>query len=135
MSHSNEILSVQTLRRNEMIDITSEVAAAVAKSGIDVGTAIIFCPHTTAGITINENADPDVPHDILLTLEELIPHHRKGYRHNEGNSDAHVKSSLVGASETILIQNGQLKLGTWQGVYFCEFDGPRSRKVHFRITD
>ena len=135
MSHFNEILTVQTHRRNEMIDITAEVAAAVAKSSVELGTAIVFCPHTTAGITINENADPDVPHDILLTLEELIPHRRKGYRHNEGNSDAHVKSSLVGASETILIQNGQLKLGTWQGVFFCEFDGPRSRKVHLRITD
>ncbi|RKY04023.1 MAG: YjbQ family protein [Planctomycetota bacterium] len=135
MSHFNETLSVKTHQRNEMIDITSEVAAAVAKSGIATGTAIVFCPHTTAGITINENADPDVPHDILLTLEELIPHRRKGYRHNEGNSDAHVKSSLVGAGQTILIQNGQLKLGTWQAVFFCEFDGPRSRKVHLRIAE
>ncbi len=134
MNHFNEILTVQTNQRNEMIDITAEVAAAVAKSGVDVGTAIVFCPHTTAGITINENADPDVTHDILLTLEELIPHHRKGYRHGEGNSDAHVKSSLVGADQTVLIQDGQLKLGIWQAVYFCEFDGPRSRKVHLRIT-
>ena len=134
MNHFNEILTVQTNQRNEMIDITTKVAAAVAKSGVDVGTAIVFCPHTTAGITINENADPDVTHDILLTLEELIPHHRKGYRHGEGNSDAHVKSSLVGSSQTVLIQNGQLGLGIWQAVYFCEFDGPRSRKVHLRIT-
>ncbi len=134
MNHFNEILTVQTNQRNKMIDITAEVAAAVAKSGVDVGTAIVFCPHTTAGITINENADPDVTHDILLTLEELIPHHRKGYRHGEGNSDAHVKSSLVGSSQTVLIQNGQLELGIWQAVYFCEFDGPRSRKVHLRIT-
>ena len=134
MNHFNEILTVQTNQRNEMINITAEVAAAVAKSGVDVGTAIVFCPHTTAGITINENADPDVTHDILLTLEELIPHHRKGYRHGEGNSDAHVKSSLVGADQTVLIQDGQLKLGIWQAVYFCEFDGPRSRKVHLRIT-
>ncbi len=134
MNHFNEILTVQTNQRNKMIDITAEVAAAVAKSGVDVGTAIVFCPHTTAGITINENADPDVTHDILLTLEELIPHHRKGYRHGEGNSDAHVKSSLVGADQTVLIQDGQLKLGIWQAVYFCEFDGPRSRKVHLRIT-
>jgi len=134
MNHFNEILTVQTNQRNEMIDITTKVAAAVAKSGVDVGTAIVFCPHTTAGITINENADPDVTHDILLTLEELIPHHRKGYRHGEGNSDAHVKSSLVGSSQTVLIRNGQLELGIWQAVYFCEFDGPRSRKVHLRIT-
>jgi len=133
MSYLNEILTVQTHRRNEMIDITSEVGAAIAKSGVDTGTVIIFCPHTTAGITINENADPDVTHDILLTLEELIPHYRKGYRHNEGNSDAHVKSSLVGASETVFIQNGRLKLGTWQGVYFCEFDGLRNRHVHLHI--
>ncbi len=134
MNHVFETLTVKTNRRNEMVDITSEVSAAVTQGGIDIGTAIIFCPHTTAGITINENADPDVPHDILLTLEELIPQHRSGYRHGEGNSDAHVKSSLVGASETIFIQNGQLKLGTWQGVYFCEFDGPRSRHVHLHIT-
>ena len=133
MIHFDEILSVQTHRRNEMVDITAEVAATVAKCSVDTGTATVFCPHATAGITINENADPDVPHDILLTLEELFPQHRAGYRHNEGNSDAHVKSSLVGASETIFIQNGQLTLGTWQGIYFCEFDGPRSRHVHLRI--
>ena len=133
MNHFDETLSVKTHGRNEMIDITAEVTAAVAKSGIEVGTVIVFCPHTTAGITINENADPDVPHDILLTLEELIPHHRKGYRHNEGNSDAHVKSSLVGASETVCVENGKLVLGIWQAVFFCEFDGPRSRKVHLRI--
>ena len=133
MIHFDEILSVQTHRRNEMVDITAEVAATVAKCSVDTGTVTVFCPHTTAGITINENADPDVPHDILLTLEELFPQHRAGYRHNEGNSDAHVKSSLVGASETIFIQNGQLTLGTWQGIYFCEFDGPRSRHVHLRI--
>ena len=134
MSHFNETISVKTHRRNEMIDITSEVSAAVAQSDIDTGTVLIFCPHTTAGITINENADPDVTHDILLTLDELFPQRRRGYRHNEGNSDAHVKSSLVGASETIFIQNGRLKLGTWQGVYFCEFDGPRSRRVDIYIT-
>jgi secondary thiamine-phosphate synthase enzyme len=133
MIHFDEILSVQTHRRNEMVDITAEVAETVAKCSVDTGTVTVFCPHTTAGITINENADPDVPHDILLTLEELFPQHRAGYRHNEGNSDAHVKSSLVGASETIFIQNGQLILGTWQGIYFCEFDGPRSRHVHLRI--
>ncbi|MHC4236874.1 MAG: secondary thiamine-phosphate synthase enzyme YjbQ [Planctomycetota bacterium] len=134
MSYLNEVLTVQTHRRNEMIDITAEVGAAVEKTDIDAGMAIVYCPHTTAGITINENADPDVAHDILLTLEELIPHVRTGYRHGEGNSDAHVKSSLVGASQTLLIQNGQLRLGTWQAVYFCEFDGPRNRKIHLRIT-
>ncbi len=117
-----------------MVDITSEVSVAIAQCGIDTGTVIVFCPHTTAGITINENADPDVTHDILLTLDELLPQLRKGYQHAEGNSDAHVKSSLVGASETIFIRNGRMQLGTWQGVYFCEFDGPRSRQVHLHIT-
>lgn len=129
-----ETIDVKTHRRNEMIDITSEVAAAITKCGIESGTVIVFCPHTTAGITINENADPDVPHDILLTLEALIPQHRNGYRHCEGNSDAHVKSSLVGASEQIMVDNGRLKLGTWQAIFFCEFDGPRSRSVHIQIS-
>jgi secondary thiamine-phosphate synthase enzyme len=123
----HEIFGVRTHKRNEMIDITHEVARIVDKSGIESGTVTVFCPHTTAGITINENADPDVPHDLLLTLEQIIPQHRPGYRHNEGNSDAHVKSSLVGASETVLIQGGRMVLGTWQGIFFCEFDGPRSR--------
>ena len=130
----NEIFSVKTHRRNEMIDITTEVSAAIAKSSVQAGTVIVFCPHTTAAITINENADPDVTHDILLTLDELLPQMRSGYRHAEGNSDAHVKSSLVGASEIVTIQDGRMKLGTWQGVYFCEFDGPRSRRVHLQIT-
>lgn len=134
MNIFEETMTVKTHRRNEMIDITAEVSAAIAKSGITIGTAIVFCPHTTAAITINENADPDVTHDILLTLEELLPHMRKGYRHAEGNSDAHVKSSLVGASETVLVQGGRLKLGTWQGIYFCEFDGPRNRRVHLQVT-
>jgi secondary thiamine-phosphate synthase enzyme len=117
-----------------MIDITSEVSAAVTKSGIDTGMMIVFCPHTTAGITINENADPDVTHDILLTLHELLPQLRTGYRHAEDNSDSHVKSSLVGASETVFIKDGSLTLGTWQGIYFCEFDGPRTRRVHLHMT-
>ncbi|MHC5157634.1 MAG: secondary thiamine-phosphate synthase enzyme YjbQ [Planctomycetota bacterium] len=134
MNIYEDAISVKTGRRNEMIDITSEVSAAIAKSGIETGTVIIFCPHTTAAITINENADPDVTHDILLTLEELLPQLRKGYRHAEGNSDAHVKASLVGASEILCIQNGKPRLGTWQGVYFCEFDGPRTRKIHLTTT-
>lgn len=127
-------LSIRTNRRNQMIDITALVAEAVAESGIQNGTAMIFCPHTTAAITINENADPDVPHDILLTLESLLPQERRGYRHAEGNSDAHVKASLVGASEQVMIQEGRLKLGTWQAVFFCEFDGPRSRRVFVQLT-
>lgn len=134
MNHYFETFKVKTHRRNEMIDITSEVKISVGKSGIDMGTVTVFCPHTTAGITINENADPDVVHDILTTLQTLIPQDRPDYRHCEGNSDAHVKSSLVGASETIGVRNGQIQLGTWQGVYFCEFDGPRTRNVQVFIT-
>lgn len=124
---------VSSKHRNQMIDITSQVGSAVGQSGITDGDVIVYCPHTTAAITINENADPSVGHDILLTLEELIPHHRPGYRHSEGNSDAHCKSSMIGCSEQILIKDKSLDLGTWQGIFFCEFDGPRSRKVVVQI--
>ncbi len=124
---------ISSKNRNQMIDITSQVRSFVSQSGITNGDAIVYCPHTTAAITINENADPSVPHDILLTLEQLIPHHRPGYRHSEGNSDAHCKSSLVGCSEQILIKDKSPNLGTWQGIFFCEFDGPRSRKVMVQI--
>ena len=116
-----------------MIDITAQVAAVVRNSGVTIGECTVFCNHTTGAITINENADPDVVHDILMTLEELFPQNRKGYRHMEGNSDSHVKSSLVGVSEQILIDQGRMILGTWQGIYFCEFDGPRSRTVTVQI--
>jgi len=126
-------LQVSSKQRNQMIDITSQVGSIVSKSGITNGDAIVYCPHTTAAITINENADPSVPHDILLTLSELVPPHRPGYRHSEGNSDAHVKSSMVGCSSQILIEDGALNLGTWQGIFFCEFDEPRSRKVIVQI--
>ncbi len=124
---------LSTKSRNQMIDITSRVSSLVGQSGVVDGDAIVYCPHTTAAITINENADPSVPHDILLTLEELLPPRRLGYRHSEGNSDAHCKSSLLGCSEQILIKGGSLQLGTWQGIFFCEFDGPRSRKVIVQI--
>jgi len=124
---------ISSKNRNQMIDITSQVGSAVSQSGITEGDAIVYCPHTTAAVTINENADPSVSHDILLTLEQLIPHHRPGYQHSEGNSDAHCKSSLVGCSEQILIEDGTLVLGTWQGIFFCEFDGPRSRTVSVQI--
>ncbi len=129
----NETFSISTKQRNQMIDITSQVRSFVSQSGITNGDAIVYCPHTTAAITINENADPSVPHDILLTLEELLPHHRPGYQHSEGNSDAHCKSSLIGCSEQILIKDKSLDLGTWQGIFFCEFDGPRSRKVIIQV--
>ncbi len=128
-----EEFRISTKSRNQMIDITSQVRSFVSQSGITNGDAIVYCPHTTAAITINENADPSVPHDILLTLEELLPHHRPGYRHSEGNSDAHCKSSLIGCSEQILIKDKSPDLGTWQGIFFCEFDGPRSRRVIIQI--
>jgi secondary thiamine-phosphate synthase enzyme len=125
--------SISTKSRNQMIDITGQVRSIVGQSGITNGDVIVYCPHTTAAITINENADPSVLHDILMTLEELVPHHRAGYRHFEGNSDAHCKSSLIGCSEQILIKDNSLNLGTWQGIFFCEFDGPRSRRVIVQI--
>ena len=128
-----EDFRVSTKSRNQMIDITSQVRSLIKESGITNGDAIIYCSHTTAAITINENADPSVLHDMLLTLEELIPQRRSGYRHGEGNSDSHCKSSLIGCSEQILISDGSPDLGTWQGIFFCEFDGPRNRTVTVRI--
>ncbi len=128
-----EDFRISTKSRNQMLDITSQVVSLVGQSGVTDGDVIVYCPHTTAAITINENADPSVPHDLLLTFEELLPRHRSGYRHFEGNSDSHCKSSLIGCSEQILIKDGELLLGTWQGIFFCEFDGPRSRKVIVQI--
>ena len=128
-----EDFRIGTKSRNQMIDITSQVSSIVSKSGVTDGDVIVYCPHTTAAITINENADPSVPHDLLLTLEQLLPRHRSGYRHSEDNSDSHCKSSLIGCSEQILLKGGALQLGTWQGIFFCEFDGPRSRKVIIQI--
>ncbi|MHC4455584.1 MAG: secondary thiamine-phosphate synthase enzyme YjbQ [Planctomycetota bacterium] len=129
----NEVFSISTKERSQMVDITSQIRSAVNKSGITNGDVIVYCPHTTAAVTINENADPSVVHDILFTLEELIPHHHAGYRHSEGNSDAHCKSSIVGCSRQIIVREKSLNLGTWQGVFFCEFDGPRSRKVMVQV--
>ena len=125
--------SVRTKERSQMIDITDKVSRAVDESKIENGLAIIFVPHTTAAITINENADPDVKHDLLRKLRELIPQRESYYRHNEGNSDSHVKTSLVGNSVTMLIENGKPVLGTWQGIQFCEFDGPRNRDVFIKL--
>lgn len=124
---------ISTKSRSQMIDITNQVSSIVERSSISDGDAIVYCPHTTAAIAINENADPSVVHDILLTLDELVPRHRAGYRHSEGNSDAHCKSTLIGCSKQILIKDGTLDLGTWQGIFFCEFDGPRSRKVIIQV--
>lgn len=124
---------ISTTRRSQMIDITRLVERAVAQAGITDGMAVVHVPHTTAAVTINENADPDVQHDLLRKLEELIPQHESYYRHNEGNSDSHVKTSLVGNNVTVLVENGNLVLGTWQAVYLCEFDGPRQRQVMVKV--
>ena len=122
-------LDITTKNRNQMLDITDHIDSLVGDSGIKDGFCIVFCPHTTAGITINENADPSVTEDMLATFSRLIPLDSR-YRHAEGNSDSHCKSTLVGASEHIIIKDSRLLMGTWQGIYFCEFDGPRSRKVN-----
>ncbi len=121
-------LTVKTSQREEFVDVTSQVQRVIDESGVTDGVAICFVPHTTAGITINENADPDVKRDILWKLRHEIPKD-DGFHHAEGNSDAHIKASLMGFSQQLLIENGKLVLGTWQGVYFCEFDGPRNRKL------
>ena len=127
-----QTFTVQTHHRAELIDITSEVQSVVRESGVETGLCVVYCPHTTAGITVNENADPDVVHDLLMGLERIVPR-TWPYRHGEGNSDAHLKSSIIGCSQQLIIHKGSLSLGTWQGVYFCEFDGPRSRKVHVQV--
>lgn len=123
-----ERFEVRTSAREQMIDITRQVASAVDTLGLVDGAVIVFAPHTTAAVTINENADPDVVTDILAGLDRVAPHHAH-YRHAEGNSDGHIKSSLVGTSELVVVSGGQLVLGTWQGLYLCEFDGPRTRGV------
>ncbi len=121
-------IAVRTSRRMEFIDITAAVDEALAEYGADSGICTVFVPHTTAAVTINENADPDVVSDMLDHMEKLVPE-EAGFSHSEGNSDAHIKSSLFSPSLTAIVENGHLKLGTWQGVYFAEFDGPRQRKV------
>ena len=121
--------SVSTTARDQMLDITDKVANFVSEAGISDGTVTVYIPHTTAGVTINENADPDVIHDILGALDTAVPHRRDFYRHSEGNSAAHVKSSMVGCFAIIPIADGRMTLGTWQSIFFCEFDGPRTRKV------
>lgn len=126
---SRQVLEVRTGQRSEMIEITDRVRRAVADAGISDGRVIVYVPHTTAGVTINENADPDVVHDLLGQLDQVAPWSQPFYRHAEDNSASHVKASLVGSSVTVLVEAGQLVLGTWQGVFFCEFDGARTRKV------
>ena len=126
-------IKVTTGKRNELKDITGEIESVVSDSGIAEGICHIFVPHTTAAVTINEKADPDVVFDISSTLEKIIPA-GWGYRHAEGNSDSHLKSSLVGSSELAIISRGKLLLGVWQAVFFCEFDGPRDRRCYIRIS-
>lgn len=130
-----EILSVCTNARTEFVKITDQVREKIASFGINAGVVHIFVPHTTAAITINENADPSVVHDMLADLDRLIPWRQSYYEHHEGNSSAHLKASLMGSSVTVQIDGGRLVLGTWQGIYLCEFDGPRSRKVHLQLIN
>lgn len=123
---------ISTAKRVECIDITSRIERVVKEKKVTSGMCLVFCPHTTAALTINENADPSVKKDIINQLRELAPE-EKGYAHLEGNADAHIKSTLVGHSVQVIIEEGALVLGTWQGIYFCEFDGPRRRKVYVKI--
>jgi secondary thiamine-phosphate synthase enzyme len=127
-------LEVRTGSKTELIDFTDRVQQVVTESGVAEGLCHVFVPHTTAGVTINENADPSVKADILMVLNKIISD-RESYRHGEGNSPAHIKASLMGPQLTVLVSRGRLLLGTWQGIYFCEFDGPRHRKVHVKVTE
>jgi secondary thiamine-phosphate synthase enzyme len=127
--------TVHTSTRTQMLDVTDLVRRVVREQRLVDGMAIVYVPHTTAAVTINENADPDVQHDLLLKLNDLIPKNESGYRHSEGNSDSHVKASLVGNSVIVLVERGRLILGQWQGIFFCEFDGPRQRQLLVRLVD
>jgi secondary thiamine-phosphate synthase enzyme len=125
-------ITVKTNAQTEMIDITSEIQSVLQGKSFSNGICMLFVPHTTAGITINESADPSVRRDILMVLNQMVPW-KADYRHMEGNSPAHMKTSLMGSSELIAVENGQMVLGTWQGIFFCEFDGPRTRKLHIKL--
>ncbi|MBM4326305.1 MAG: YjbQ family protein [Deltaproteobacteria bacterium] len=127
-----ESIDVSTRSRMEFVEITSQINKVVSQSGIRNGVVVVYVPHTTAGVTINEAADPSVVQDIIAKLAELVPH-RGAYKHTEGNSDAHIKSTLVGSSVHLIVSGGSLALGTWQGIFFCEFDGPRKRRVHVEV--
>jgi len=126
--------TLKTSARNQFVEITDRVREVVAASGVRSGLCVVYCPHTTAAITVNENADPDVVHDMLLYLNRTVPKDQPGFRHGEGNSDSHVKASLVGPSVTLVVHDGDVVLGRWQGVYFCEFDGPRTRTVVVQVV-
>lgn len=127
-----EKIKVSTPTRNQLVDITSQIQTLVDKHKVKDGILYVFCPHTTAAVTVNENYDPSVQSDISGTLSKLIPH-RAGYAHTEGNADAHIKAALVGSSRTFFVQGGKISLGQWQGIYLCEFDGPRTREVWVKI--
>ncbi len=127
-------LNVQTAKHTQMLDITAQVQKAVTESGVKNGVCMVFVPHTTAAVTINENADPDVVRDFTTEINKIVPW-EDGYHHMEGNSAAHLKSSMIGFSENVIIEDGRLVLGTWQGIYFCEYDGPRSRRVFVKILE
>ncbi len=127
-----ETFNVSTGSRTELVDISGRVADIISDSGVSEGIAVVYTPHTTAAITINENADPSVPRDITMKMNEVIDRDPR-FNHAEGNSDSHIKSSLFGCSEQLIIRNGRPVLGTWQGIFFCEFDGPRTRKVHVQV--
>ncbi len=126
-------ITLKTNDRSQLIDITHQLQSVVLRSGVDEGICTVYVPHTTAGVTINENADPSVKRDIVKHLEKLVPWREPYYEHAEGNSAAHIKSTIVGCSQTIIIKGGKLLLGTWQGVFFCEFDGPRTRRVYVKV--
>lgn len=125
-------ISVRTQKRSELVSLNREIEKVIRDSSFTEGLCIVFVPHTTAGVTINENADPDVKRDILDTLEEMVPW-RSGYLHMEGNSAAHIKASMMGFTQTLLVERGRLVLGTWQDVFLAEFDGPRERKIHLKL--
>lgn len=127
-----KIINISTTKRVDLVDITSQVQKMVDESSVDDGIVTVYVPHTTCGITINEGADPDVVRDIKYQLEKLIPY-QQGYHHLEGNADSHIKTCLVGSSENIIIEDGQLVLGTWQSIFLCDFDGPRTRKVYIKV--
>ncbi len=126
-------ISVRTDSRIDMVDITASVQREVSKADVSDGVCVVYVPHTTAGVTINEGADPAVCQDIIGKLNELVPPNA-GYRHMEGNADSHIKASLMGSSVTLFVENGRLVIGTWQKIFFCEFDGPRSRKVYIKVS-
>jgi secondary thiamine-phosphate synthase enzyme len=128
-----DTLHVKTNKRVDIVDVTNDIQSLVHTSGVDSGILTVYVPHTTCGITINEHADPDVVRDIRYQLEQIVPY-QKGYQHLEGNADSHIKTALVGSSEQVIIENGALILGTWQGIFLCDFDGPRTRKIHVKIT-